>query len=130
MGEKAALLNNKRCASCAQKYRLKNPKDHPLYIDGRSRFPYPLEFRGRLKLEIRTRDGFECQNCYITEVNHKKKFGHVLHIHHIDYNKNNCKESNLITLCKTCNVKANFGRTKWKKYYKKKVRRLICGTRK
>lgn len=30
--------------------------------------------------------------------------------HHIDYNKKNCNKTNLITLCTSCNSKANFDR--------------------
>jgi len=55
---------------------------------------------------IRDRDGNRCLNpC----CNNKDK---RLVIHHIDYNKKNCRPSNLITVCSSCNTKANFNR-KW-----------------
>jgi len=34
----------------------------------------------------------------ITNKEHKAKYGRQLDIHHIDYDKQNCKESNLIAL--------------------------------
>ena len=48
-----------------------------------------------------------------------KKYNEKLHIHHIDYCKNNCKRGNLITLCKKCNTKANYNRDYWYAYFKK-----------
>ena len=34
-------------------------------------------------------------------------------VHHIHYNKQDCSNSNLITLCRRHNSKANFDRSKW-----------------
>ena len=81
--------------------------------------PYSIKFNDDLKLKIRTRDNFKCQNCGMTEEEHKRKFNRVHHVHHIDYNKMNCKENNLITLCLIDNVKANKNRKYWIKFYKK-----------
>ena len=39
-------------------------------------------------------------------------------IHHINYNKKDCKPKNLITLCKSCNSKANYDREWHKSWYK------------
>ena len=71
-----------------------------------------------LKQKIRKRDSYICQNCGITEKIHKIKYGRILTVHHIDYNKQNCKESNLITVCLSCNLKANGNRDYWFAYYK------------
>lgn len=38
-----------------------------------------------------------------------------------DYNKLNCDESNLITLCRACNVKVNFKREIWQRLFKTKT---------
>lgn len=109
----------KRCNSCSQKKRYFNIKNHPSYIDGRSYEKYPREFNVKLRLSIRNRDSFQCQNkdCLITEKEHKLKYKRALHIHHIDYNRKNCKGSNLITLCQACNIKANYNREYWEEYY-------------
>lgn len=95
---------------------LTDGKNNPNYIDGRSYTEYPKEFF--LKREyIKNRDNFTCQNCGITEEIHKNKFGYKLDIHHIDYNKFNCNEDNLITLCRKCNCTANYNRDFWTKFY-------------
>jgi hypothetical protein len=112
-----------KCHSCA----IKGDKNHfygihlsgllsPTFIDGRSYEPYTVEFSNQLKESIRKRDNYECQNCGKKEID-CKGFQKKLHIHHIDYNKQNCTTSNLITLCITCNVKANSNREYWKKLY-------------
>jgi len=107
---------NKRCGSCARA-----GERHPQYIDGRSFELYPQEFNSKLKEQIRTRDNFECQNCGMTEEEHLIVIGTILNVHHIDYNKTNCKENNLITICKQCNTRANFNRDYWFAYYINKM---------
>jgi len=86
------------------------------YIDGSSGI-YAPEFNKYLKNQIRDRDNYECQNCYITEEEHIIIYGQILHIHHIDYNKTNCNNTNLITLCLQCNIRANKNRDIWSKFY-------------
>ncbi len=83
---------------------------------------YPKEFY-QLRESIRKRDNYSCQNleCNMTEEEHLIVYGRVLEIHHIDYDKENCKETNLITICKQCNIRANFNRDYWKEFYQNKV---------
>lgn len=102
-------------------------KDSPRYIDGRTELKYPSIFTKELKLTIRTRDNFICQCCGLTEEESKNKFKEVLHIHHIDYNKENCDETNLITTCRTCNAKANSERDYWYAYYSYLIKEYIYG---
>lgn len=73
---------------------------HHLYIKNLNR-KYPIEFNDKLKGEIRNRDNYECQNCKIKEHKCYRK----LDIHHLDSNKNNCRKSNLISLCQSCHIK-------------------------
>jgi len=68
---------------------------------------YSLKFNGRLRKEIRQRDNFECQLCGISEN------GRAHDIHHINYDKKDCKERNLITLCHSHNAIANTDREEW-----------------
>lgn len=65
------------------------------------------------KNDIFERDGYRCQNpdCRHTSDNLP------LHRHHIDYDKKNCHPWNLITLCNSCNARANFKRECWTKFY-------------
>ena len=97
-------------------------KESPCWIDGRSYEMYPVAWTEKFKEQIRTRDNHTCQNCGMTEEEHILVVGTVLHVHHIDYNKQNCKESNLITTCKSCNIKANKNRDYWEKFFTKKLR--------
>jgi hypothetical protein len=119
--------DSKRCHSCENKRKYKegilNNKgsNSGRWLNGLSREPYSFEFDDILKEEIRKRDNYICQNCSITEEEHLIVFGKVLHIHHIDYNKKNCKEDNLITVCNNCNLRANSNRDYWKIYYKEKI---------
>lgn len=71
---------------------------------------YPSQWRTLLKKQIRERDFFSCQIC-------KKKPSNT--VHHIDYEKQNCNFTNLVTLCKSCHGKTNFNRVYWKDFFKK-----------
>ena len=85
---------------------------NPNWRNGISFEPYTIEFNKVLKKEIRNRDNHTCQICFT-------KGAH--HIHHIDYNKNNCHHSNLITLCNSCHTKTNFNRGFWIPYLKQRL---------
>jgi len=63
------------------------------------------------KEDIKVRDDHQCQNidCW--------KIGGRLTGHHIDYNKKNCGPSNIVTLCNSCNGRANVNRKYWTKFY-------------
>ena len=119
------FYGEKRCQKCNGKERSKRIKgdNNPNWIDGRKQNPYPSEFNELLRESIRKRDNYECQNCSMTEEEHLIVIGENLHIHHIDYNKKNCKEDNLITLCKQCNLRANSNRTYWQDFY---TRKILC----
>jgi hypothetical protein len=66
------------------------------------------------KRSIMERDNYTCQNPECSG-----KFTDKLCLHHIDYNKKNCHPTNLITLCISCNSKANGSREHWKEFYGK-----------
>lgn len=81
--------------------------NHPNWKGGISCEPYCDAWADKeFKRDILKRDEHKCQNssCYRTNS--------ALCIHHIDYNKKNCHPKNLITLCKSCNSRANYSR-KW-----------------
>ena len=98
-------------------------KNNPNYIHGKSNEPYPLEFSDTLKELIRYRDGYRCQKCG----KHQSELSTQLHVHHIDHDPKNNSPFNLITLCNSCNGKANSrsNRTKWQKYFEKRVIELM-----
>lgn len=130
-GHKASKETRIKMSISRKRYCKKHAKDfigknNPAWIDGRSYDNYPKGF-SCLRTIIRKRDRYKCQNCKITEKQHLIKAKQNLEIHHIDYNKQNCKLSNLITLCKQCNLKANKNRDYWFAYYAYiiKIRRLL-----
>lgn len=65
------------------------------------------------KESILERDNHTCQNPSCWHVTDK------LCIHHTDYIKKNCGPWNLITLCLSCNGRANFNRKYWQELYQK-----------
>lgn len=95
--------------------------NNPAWIDGSSYKNYPVEFTESLKESIRKRDNYTCQNCNMTEEEHLIVEGRCLDVHHINYDKKNCNEDNLITLCHSCNVRANYLRSYWQEFYTKKL---------
>ena len=100
--------DEKRKMSLAKKGKYKKEKN-PAWKGGKSFEEYGEEWTNELKTKIRKRDKFVCQNC--------TKNGFV--IHHIDYNKKNNNEDNLITLCRHCHGLTGFNRNKWIKFLKK-----------
>ncbi len=64
---------------------------------------------------ILERDNYRCQNPDCNGISKRRC------IHHIDYDKKNCKLNNLITLCASCNTRANTNRDEWQKFYQEKV---------
>jgi len=68
--------------------------------------PYSPEFNDTRKQRIRERDGHVCQRCSRT----REEEGQELNVHHIDYDKQNYNDNNLITLCRRCNTKVNANR--------------------
>jgi len=103
-----------------QGYKIEGNKN-PNWLGGISNNGYNWKFNDILKSKIRKRDNYACQNCGMTEEQHIEEYYEKLHIHHIDYNKDNCKKSNLIALCLKCNIKANYNRKYWMKYFKKGI---------
>lgn len=130
----SALYGNRRCYSCAnkEKYRIgilnNKGKNHPNWKNGIGNLPYPFEFNDKLREKVRKRDNYQCQNCNMTEEEHLIVCGVNLSVHHIDYNKKNCKEDNLIALCIQCNTRANYNRAYWKKHYNELMNVKVLGS--
>jgi hypothetical protein len=89
--------------SISMKKHLENPENHPNWKGGVSFLPYCIDWTKEYKEIIKHRDGYKCSNflCYNSPDEND------LTIHHIDYNKLNCSMDNLITVCRSCNGKAN-----------------------
>jgi hypothetical protein len=97
----------KRCYQCNLIFKKsQRGKQNPNWKGGIGRLPYSYDFKINRKLVLK-RDNYTCQKC-------NKKGTHV---HHIDYNKQNCKKSNLISLCCKCNSEVNGNRDYWYAYF-------------
>jgi len=110
---KPKSIMGKRCPKCSLKFNtgvFKPGKLHPNYIDGRTSVEYTEKFNKQLKSKIFKRDGYTCQLCF--------KYPIKCQCHHIDYNKQNNQEINLLTLCRSCHGKTNFKRDYWFSYFK------------
>jgi len=88
---------------------LKTGERHPAWNGGSSFLPYSPEFGKRIKKYIKMRDGYACQIC---------GKGNRLSVHHIDYDKLNTDEYNLISLCQSCHGKTCYNREAWKELFK------------
>lgn len=106
---------------CHNKYREENsiPENHWNWQGGISKRKHPKEFNNRLRKFVRERDNYCCQECGIPE-NGKKH-----HVHHIDYDKNNNRVNNLITLCISCHMKTNHNRDCWQDYFVNMMNKII-----
>jgi hypothetical protein len=128
LGKHSDFYNNLRCRKCADTEHGKKltGKNNPMYGIKRCGKKSPhwqggkiiikynhILFNNELKESVRIRDNYKCQLCY---KKHEIK-GRKLSIHHIDYNKDNCKKKNLITLCLLCNLKVNANRDYWFAYF-------------
>ena len=86
-------------------------KNH-MWRGGVSYQEYPEDFNPILKRRIRKRDQQKCIICG----------GGGKTVHHIDYDKNNCDVSNLITLCKKCHGRTNSNRDYWESFLTRVIR--------
>lgn len=101
---------NSRCKTCAD---IKNSgENHPNWKGGISFEPYCEVWKDKeYKFDIMERDNNMCLNPYCFHISDS-----LLSIHHIDYTKTICGPDNLITLCRSCNSRANKDRewhTEW-----------------
>lgn len=90
---------------------------HPSWKGGKSFEPYTPEFNKQFKEAIKIRDGFLCLKCGMREEDSKILFGRKLHIHHIDYIKENTFAENCCATCNRCNVEVNSNRASWTKFF-------------
>lgn len=91
--------------NCADKYHSKAMQglNNPRYKDGQAGRGYTHEFNKAKKKEIRERDRYRCQLCW----RHENELNKKLSIHHIDFDKKNNENSNLISLCQFCHSKVD-----------------------
>lgn len=107
---KSTIYNKNFCSlKCKGVYF--SGENHPFFNGWSSLKGYPEEFSNGFKEKIRNKFNRKCFICGIDEDDCKFK----LSVHHIDYNKDNCDEDNLVPLCRHCHSKTNSNRTYWEK---------------
>jgi len=85
-------------------------KNH-FWKDGISFARYPSIWNRELREIIRKRDDYCCHICGDIQIETR------FHVHHIDYDKQNCHPDNLVTLCGKCHLRTNHNRDYWLKYF-------------
>lgn len=80
-------------------------ENSPMWKGGTSFSPYSPDFNNKLKRKIKIRDNYQCCVC--------NKQTQKLFIHHINYDKLDSNEKNLISLCNSCHSKTNSNRDRW-----------------
>jgi len=84
---------------------------HPMWKGGISLDIYCEVWSDKeYKDSIKKRDGNRCLNSMCSN-------GNFLGVHHINYNKKDCHPKNLISLCRSCNTKANTDRDWHQSWY-------------
>lgn len=94
-------------------------QNHPNWRGGVAFFPYPLGWTRTFKEQIGYRDKYKCRVCGVSETDCVRR----LSIHHIDYNKKNLRESNLLSICSSCHGKTQWNRAYWKRVLSKLAKR-------
>lgn len=85
--------------------------------NGSSGERYPLTFNDVLKDKIRKCDDYACKVCGLSNEEHIILYGYNLQVHHIDYNKQNSNECNLVSLCAQCHGRTNYNRSYWTDFF-------------
>jgi intracellular multiplication protein IcmJ len=99
---------------------IKNIELHEKWVKDLATETKNPQFTTSLKNKVKQRDNYECQECGI-KARQLRQMHSYLTIHHINFNHNDCKMENLITLCPLCHAKTNFIKTSWIKYYMEKM---------
>lgn len=97
---------------------------HPFWTGGKCNSGHSREFK-RKRDSIRKRDNDKCQFCGFTQEQNLQAYNEKLSVHHIDYDKSNDKDENLITLCKKCHAKCKGNLDYWYAYSRYLIENFI-----
>lgn len=106
-----SIMHGHRCKICEITNRSGSCNSN--WKGGISKEPYCQDWTKDLKEYVKQRDNYKCLNPYCNS-----KVSDKLTVHHINYNKKVCGPENLITICRSCNGKANKDRGWHESWYK------------
>lgn len=85
--------------------------DHPLWRGGVSGYNSDFSLKAE---QARARDNYRCRLCFIEEGTYPRQ----LDVHHIDYDSKNDNLLNLISLCRSCHMRAQIDQEYWQAVFK------------
>ncbi len=119
--EKTRRAQLGRINSLETKEKMRQSKLHIFSaLDHLCKDKYCHKFNKTLREQVRLRDSYTCQNCGITQEEHKLKSNKILSVHHIHYDKSNCYPD-LITLCISCNTIVNYNKNYYESFFMNKL---------
>lgn len=110
----SVVTEKSKCPECRKEER--SGENHHNWRGGISYKSYPKLFlSGELRNSIRNRDNHKCQfpNCDYDDTKNKMK----LDVHHIDGNKKDCSNRNLISLCRKHHASLLYNYKDWQDYF-------------
>lgn len=87
------------------------------WAGGKWENPYVKGWNNKLREKIRIREGYKCFLCGVPQ---RECMGKLI-VHHINYDKSNNSERNLVALCRRCHGKTNHDRETWIKQFGKEA---------
>lgn len=109
----SGLIGRKKFCSHECQFKWRRVKfsgeGNPSWKGGTSQGDYPYDWP-RISKRIMERDGHQCWNPACLKTDER------LVVHHIDFDKMNVSDENLVTVCGSCNSRANYHRTFWTQF--------------
>jgi hypothetical protein len=117
VAQKMAISKTGKPSKSPTKFKKGDPRisgeNNPNWAGGASFKPYGREFNDDLKDLIRKRD-VNCVKCGVTEQEVGREH---LQVHHVDFDKKNCRPKNLVLLCDKCHLKTLKNKGYWIDYF-------------
>jgi hypothetical protein len=109
------IFSEEECKKRSDRMRGEN---NPSFVDGSHSLGiannYSYEWKETLKEAVWQRDNYRCKICDKKQEDIEKR----LHVHHVNYKKDDCSLDNLVALCRSCHSKTNYNRPYWISFFK------------